>query len=290
MDALGSGHQTKTQMSAVGTLFNEVPWRGSSTVKPVKAEQILDMFDEVVVEVAEELSALEDWGKSGNRPDQYNHDVVADDVVVSRILESGFRVLTEESGITEPAQTGEGDDEITIVVDPVDGSTNASRGLPWYAVSLCAVDNEGPFAAHVSNLSTGDRFRAVRGGGVESHLNEVTPSTCTELSEALLAFSGLPPEHGGWKQYRTYGAAALDICAVATGAFDGYMDVGSYHGVWDYLGAGLVCAEVGVELVDAEGRDPVILDHAERRAPTVAATPELLEQMLEMRRNWPPAD
>ncbi len=252
----------------------------------MKPELILDIFDEVVAEVAEELSALQDWGHSGNRADQYNHDVVADGVVVSRLLGEGFRVLTEESGITDPPSSDSGNDEITIVVDPVDGSTNASRGLPWYAISLCAVDQDGPVAAHVSNLAIGDRFRAIRGSGVESNRATVEPSGCDQLSDSLLAFSGWPPEHGGWRQYRTYGAAALDICAVAAGVFDGYMDVGSYHGVWDYLGAGLVCAEVGVELVDGDGKNPIVLDHTQRRAPVVAATPELLEQMLKMRRNW----
>ena len=241
--------------------------------------ELLDLFDEMVADVADALSELTDWGLSGGRPTQYNHDVVADDIIVNRLLEEGLAVLSEESGLV-----GEG--PITVVVDPIDGSTNASRALPWYATSLCAVDQEGPLAAEVVNLATGDRYRAVRGEGVESDEMDVVPSGCTELGEAIVGFSGLPPEHGGWNQFRTYGAAALDLCAVATGTFDGYVDVDRAHGVWDYLGATLICWEAGVPVVDTMGESLVVLDHKAVRAPVAAATEELLMELLAMERGW----
>ena len=272
-------------LARVPCRIEEVARDDSGSVGDVNPESILTIFDELVSDVAEALSELEDWGHSGNRADQYNHDVVADDMIVPRLLAEGFRVLTEESGITE-GQEAEPASDITIVVDPVDGSTNASRGLPWYAISLCAVDGDGPLVSHVANLAIGDRFRAIRGEGVETHRGEIRPSGCKDLGDAMLAFSGWPPEHGGWRQYRTYGASALDICAVASGVFDGFMDVNAGHGVWDYLGAGLVCAEVGIELVDGDGQNPVVLDHTQRRAPLVAATPELQAQMIDMRQRW----
>ncbi len=240
---------------------------------------LLDLFDRLVAEVAEALSELTDWGPSGLRTGQYNHDVIADDIIVGRLLAEGLAVLSEESGLM-------GDGEITVVVDPVDGSTNASRALPWYATSLCAVDADGPLVAAVVNLATGERFRAVRGAGVESAEVDVEPSGCTRLSEAIIGFSGLPPVHGGWRQYRAYGAASLDLCAVATGAFDGFVDLDRAHGVWDYLGAVLVCREAGVPVVDSGGEDLTVLDPAARRGPVAAATVELLDELLAMQRSW----
>lgn len=241
--------------------------------------RLLDLFDQTVADVADALSELEDWGPSGLRPSQYNHDVVADEIVVNRLLSEGLSVLSEESGLV-------GDGEITVVVDPVDGSTNASRQLPWYATSLCAVDNDGPLVAEVVNLATGDRFRAMRGEGVESDEIEIGPSSCTSLNDAIIGFSGLPPEHGGWRQFRAYGAAALDMCAVATGTFDGYVDVDRAHGVWDYLGATLVCWEAGVPVIDSRGEDLVVLDHAAVRGPIAASTEELLRDLLIMEQGW----
>ncbi|MFV0523541.1 MAG: inositol monophosphatase family protein [Acidimicrobiales bacterium] len=242
--------------------------------------EILDLFDDLVSEVVDVLSGLDDWGPSGEKPGQYVHDVVADKVVVGGLHEAGLRVLSEETGLT-----GTGD--VTVVVDPVDGSTNASRGLPWYATSLCAVDVDGPWVADVVNLATGDRWRAVRGSGVEAtHAPLAVTGRPQHLSEAIIACNGLPPGHGGWRQFRCYGAAALDLCSITTGVFDGYVDVSRAHGVWDYLGAMLVCQEAGVPIVDAYGRDLVVLDPAERRGPVAAATPELLAEVMAMQAPW----
>ena len=50
-------------------------------------------------------------------------------------------------------------------VDPVDGSTNCSRGIPYWGISLCALDADGPLCAFVENGATGARYTAVRGTG-----------------------------------------------------------------------------------------------------------------------------
>jgi myo-inositol-1(or 4)-monophosphatase len=246
----------------------------------VQPDAILDLFDELVTDLIDELAALDDWGHSGVRPDQYNHDVVADESLLRPLVEAGFTVLSEESAIT-------GDGDITVVVDPVDGSTNASRGLPWYATSLCAVDADGPLASSVVNLSSGVRFQAIRGRGAEADWS-LSPTACKTVSEAIVGMSGWAPTHGGWAQYRAYGAAALELCNVAAGVLDAWVDVDGALGVWDYLGAYLICQEVGVPMIDAAGRDLVVLDHAARRAPFAAATPELLSEMQDLWDQWHP--
>ncbi len=59
---------------------------------------------------------------------------------------------------------------------------------------------------------------------------------------------------------------------------DGYLDCSwNAHGSWDYLGGMLVCLEAGASVVDAEGRELVVLDHEARRTPIAAATPALLD-------------
>jgi len=88
------------------------------------------------------------------------------------------------------------------------------------------------------------------------------------------------------RKFRFAVNAALDLCAVADGTLDGYVDVDRAHGVWDYLGALLVCQEAGVTIVDAVGEELVVLDHGARRAPVAAATPELAEQLLAMVTTW----
>jgi len=252
----------------------------------VDGAALINLFDRLTEDVLYALSGLDDWGLSGKKDTQYTHDVVADEVIIRPLLDAGLRVLTEESGLIADND----DASITVVVDPVDGSTNASHGLPWFATSLCAVDASGPLAASVTNLALGDRFEAVRGEGMQARLvrpvGESRPSGVERLSGALLSFSGLPPSHGGWRQFRTYGAAALDLCGVAVGTFDGFVDVDGAHGVWDYLGAALVCSEAGAPVIDGLGRDLVTFDPAERRAPIAAATPELLAELQAMWSGW----
>ena len=226
--------------------------------------------------VAAALDGHADWGPSGNRPDQYASDVVADEAVRGVLLPLGYGLLSEESAVVEP---GEGCP--MVVVDPLDGSTNASRGIPHYAASLCAVDDEGPLAAVVLNLALGIRYEAVRGGGARRDGVGLFRDDSPQLSEAIVGVSGLPASNPGWAQFRCLGAAALDLCAVADGSLDAYVDcVVDAHGVWDYLGALLVCREAGVTVEDAKGRDLCVLDRAIRRTPVAAAGTALHEALL----------
>jgi fructose-1,6-bisphosphatase/inositol monophosphatase family enzyme len=108
-----------------------------------------------------------------------------------------------------------------------------------------------------------------------------------QLSEAIVGVSGLPASNPGWAQFRCLGAAALDLCAVADGTLDAYVDcVVDAHGVWDYVGALLVCSEAGVEVADAHGRDLCVLDPEVRRTPVAGASPALADALLEARRTF----
>jgi myo-inositol-1(or 4)-monophosphatase len=227
------------------------------------------------------LDALGDWGEAGTKAGQYRSDLAADAAALAVLERAGFGALSEESGLHAA------DREIVVVLDPVDGSTNASRDLPWYATSLCAVDQDGPCAALVVDQASGGRFEATRGGGARLDGRAIRPSGCTELSQALLGLSGYPPRWFGWKQYRALGAVALDLCAVAAGRLDGYVDCSpSAHGAWDYLGGLLICQEAGATVADAWDRELVTLEHTARNTPVAAATPALLEQLLAQRRTF----
>jgi fructose-1,6-bisphosphatase/inositol monophosphatase family enzyme len=225
------------------------------------------------------LGALDNWGLAGTIPGQYHSDIAADAAAVQLLVDRGLGVLSEETGRHHPERA------ITVVVDPVDGSTNASRGIPWYAISLCAVDGEGALAALVVNLANGATFRAERGAGASAGDLPLTPSARTAMNQSLVALSGYPRQYLGWYQFRALGAAALDLCAVAAGVVDAYIDCSwNAHGPWDYLGGMLVCREAGALVVDAEGRDLVMLEHTARRTPVAAGTQSLLDEAVAARR------
>lgn len=230
--------------------------------------------------VVDALADWERWGPSGEKAGQYVSDLAADAAAHEVLDAAGVGVLSEESGLQH------GDADVIVVVDPLDGSTNASRRLSWWATSLCAVDAHGPAAAVVVDLVHGTRYEATRGGGARRDGKKILPSGVTLLAESMVGLSGLPPRPLGWRQFRALGASALDLCAVADGRLDAWVDCSpNAHGVWDYLGALLVCAEAGAPMVDALGRDLVVLDHAARRTPVAAATPDLLAALVAERRS-----
>ena len=254
-------------------------WRRTPATFPgVTDEALVEVLREAAVAVRAALDDLQDWGLAGTRPGQYRSDLAADEAAIRVLDTAGLGILSEETGLHYTER------DVVVALDPVDGSTNASRKLPWFASSLCAVDADGPRAAFVVNQATGESFEGVRGGGARSDGVPLAGSTCESLGTAVVGLSGWPPRHGGWKQMRALGAAALDLCAVAAGRLDAYIDFSrNAHGPWDYLAGMLICQEAGVSVVDAFGRDLVCLDHACRRTPLAAATPALLADLVAFR-------
>ncbi len=228
------------------------------------------------------IAGVEDWTAPGDRPGQYAIDLAADRAVLEVLDGSGLGVLSEESGLHRP------DSELMAVVDPVDGSTNASRGIPWYATSVCILDGAGPRVAVVANLATGVRYHAVRDGGAWRDTTRIAASGCTEMRRAVVALNGYPPRHLGWAQFRALGSAALEMCAVADGTLDVFSVGGRAHlAPWDYLGALLLCTEAGAVVADLDGRKLVTTEFSARRSVAAAATPAL---MAELQRTSPVGD
>jgi myo-inositol-1(or 4)-monophosphatase len=243
---------------------------------------VFDLFSEICDATTSIVAATVDWGESGRRAGQYLVDLSVDDACVVPLLAAGFSVLSEESGVQHP---GSGPSARGIVVvDPLDGSTNASLGLPWCATSLCLVRDGRADLAMVANLATGTRYSAQRGGGAWMDGERLTIERSGPLDDAIIAISGLPAEHYGWRQFRAMGASALDLCAVAAGSFDGFVDMSSdAHGVWDYAGGLLVVEEAGGVVTDAFDRPLLELDPDVRRTPVAASHPELHAELRRRR-------
>ena len=208
------------------------------------------------------------------RAGQYALDLVADAAALEVLGRAPLAVLSEESG-----SGGRAGAALTVVLDPVDGSTNASRQIPYWATSLCVLDADGPLAALVVNQATGVVTTAVRGQGARRDGEPIAPSKVERVEDAVVTLSGRPGEWLPWKQFRALGSAALALCDVAAGALDGLVDGGAWHAPWDYLGGLLICREAGAEVVDATGRDLVVAAPDVRRQLLAAATPALLEDL-----------
>lgn len=245
-------------------------------------EALLDLLREAAAAVGSALEGVDDWGPSGRKVGQYSLDLVADAAALEVLGRADVGVLSEESGFHHP------DRELWVALDPVDGSTNASRRLPWFGSSLCLLDGDGPRVGLVANLATGDRFEAIRGQGAWQNGEAIAPTSCPSLGQAVVGVTACPPKPIGARQVRALGAAALDLCAVAAGSLDAYVDFSrGSHGPWDYLAGMLVCTEAGAHVAEANGRELVARGIEDRRVPVAAATPALLAEVMAARAAGP---
>lgn len=248
------------------------------------ADSVLETLRATARAVGEQTATCKDWGAAGTRPGQYEVDLVADAAALPVLHAAGFSVLSEESGRTDPAapqgRSGADSGRLLAVLDPIDGSTNAVRGLRPYSTSICVFDADGPWVGVVFDHPNGISYEAVRGRGAHRDGQPIVTSRCTSLSEAIVAISGFPDRSLEWSQFRALGAASLELCLVAEGSLDAFARAGgSWLYPWDYLAGLLICQEAGGSFTDLNGAQ-LMISEAVGRAPAAAATAELLQQLV----------
>lgn len=203
-------------------------------------------------------------------------------------LRPGEEVLGEEEG---GAGIDAASDRVSWVVDPIDGTVNYLYGLPWYAVSVAAVQHGRTVAAGVVEPATGRVWSAAAGLGASLDGRPLRVSSATRLDLALVGtgFSYIR-QRRVWqarlagelvaqaRDVRRGGSSVLELCAVAAGWLDGYVE----HDLspWDWAGASLIAAEAGavVRVPTADGTDPDGLG----ADVTVAAAPGIAAQLHDL--------
>ncbi|HYZ10099.1 MAG TPA: inositol monophosphatase family protein [Pseudonocardiaceae bacterium] len=179
----------------------------------------------------------------------------------------GDPVLGEEEGGGEVAPGA-----VCWVVDPIDGTVNYLYGLPWWAVSVGAQRDGVTLAGAVVQPPSGRCWSAARGGGAECDGSPLRVTQVSALDQALVGtgfsyraerrarqaalVTALLPRV---RDIRRVGSAALDLCAVASGWLDGYVEHGLHR--WDWAAGALVAAEAGAVLrLPGEAADGLAAD------------------------------
>jgi myo-inositol-1(or 4)-monophosphatase len=194
-------------------------------------------------------------------------------------LRPGDAVVGEEAGGTEGASG------TTWVVDPIDGTVNFRNGLPWYAVSVAAVRDGTSVAGAVAEPAAGRLWSAAIGAGATCDGRPLRASSRTDVALAVVGtgfsyraerrvrqarmVAALLPRIG---DVRRAGSAALDICAVAAGWLDAYLEHGTNW--WDWAAAAVIAREAGAVLRTPAGgptQDGLGADAIFAAAPGIAA-------------------
>ena len=216
-------------------------------------------------------------------------DKAAEDELLKRLAKvGGVRVLSEEAG-----QVGDPDAGTLAVVDPLDGSSNFERGIPFYCTSVAIVEGDSVEVGVVRDLVSGDAYSAVRGRGARKNGRPIATSHAEVLSKAVvgvdLSKSGresvewLAPLVGGVKRQVHFGANALELCFVAEGRTDAFVDLRGRIRITDLAAAHLIAAEAGAVITQADGTGLVPRFDLSHRLSFVASASETLhKQILEL--------
>ena len=182
-------------------------------------------------------------------------DHAAEEAIIKILLAAypGHGILAEESGRTHGAK----DSDYLWIIDPLDGTTNFIHGLPVYATSIALALRGQVQQAVVYDPTRNDLFFASKGRGAFLNDKRLRVSKRIRLLEALIG-TGFPFRKGdNFKRYVTMfeevmqscaglrrpGAAALDLCYVAAGWYDGFFETGLSP--WDIAAGSLMVTEAG---------------------------------------------
>jgi len=214
-------------------------------------------------------------------------DQAAENAIINVLLEAypGHGILAEESG----SERGAKHSEYVWIIDPLDGTTNFLHGFPVYAVSIALAFKGKVEQAVVYDPTRNDMFFASRGRGAFLNDRRLRVSKRTRISDSLIG-TGFPFRKGdNFKRYvrmfeevmqscaglRRPGAAALDLCYVAAGYYDGFFETGLNP--WDIAAGSLMITEAGGLIGNFTGEADFLYQRE-----VVAGNPKVYGQLVQI--------
>lgn len=203
--------------------------------------------------------------------------VTAADLESERIITEAIRSQFPMDGIlAEEGSTGSvphHETDFIWVIDPLDGTVNYTHGIPLYSVAIGLVHNGVPVAGIVALPELGDVYRAITGRGAYKNNSPIRVSNISEMKKSIIC-TGFPYNRqpimnqlvkgvesvlssaGG---IRRTGSAALDLCWVAEGRFDGFYE--AFLNPWDTCASTIILREAGGKLTNLDDEDYDPLNH-----------------------------
>ncbi|MFM8898739.1 MAG: inositol monophosphatase family protein [Burkholderiales bacterium] len=212
-------------------------------------------------------------------------DQAAEQAIIEVLLTAypGHGILAEESGRTHGAK----DSDYVWIIDPLDGTTNFIHGFPVYAVSIGLSVKGQIQQAVVYDPCRNDLFYASKGRGAFLNDKRLRVSKRNRMNDALIG-TGFPFRKGdNFKRYvamfetimtqcaglRRPGAAALDLCYVAAGYYDGFFETGLSP--WDIAAGSLMITEAGGLIGNFTGEADFLYQRE-----VVAGNPKIFAQLV----------
>jgi myo-inositol-1(or 4)-monophosphatase len=230
-------------------------------------EIILNSARHLVSEVADFVRSEGAKSKAGHISLKGLNNLVTDtDKESERRLVSGLKkVLPGSTFITEEDTTENSEGEYQWIIDPIDGTTNFVHDIPAFAISI-ALRHKGKIVLGiVHEINRDEQFYATEEGGAYLNGRSIAVTATEELVNTVLA-TGFPyddfdREEAYWKALKEFthktrglrrlGSAAVDLCYVACGRFDGFFEYSLSP--WDVAGGAFIVQAAGGTVTDFEG-------------------------------------
>jgi len=217
-----------------------------------------------------------------------NIDKRSENMIIEIIQEAypDHSILAEEAG----AIAG---DETTWIIDPLDGTNNFLYGQPHFCVSIAVMENNRIQHGVVYDPVRDELFTASRGRGASLNNSRIRVKP-TKTVEGSMLGTGFPFREsddldtymdvfkdfmGRCRDIRRPGSAALDLCYVAAGRYDGFWEFGL--SIWDMAAGALIVEEAGGIVDDTKGRQKYL-----ESGDIIAAPPKLFKEMVQTIRKY----
>lgn len=220
-------------------------------------------------------------------------DLTAENAIIDTIEthQISFTLVSEESGVKEYGETLH---KHYVTADPIDGTTNLVRGIPFYATSIAISTKltlDTIHTALVADLTHGITYTAQKGGGAYRNNQKITPSKNTLLKEAVVGIDlntykvqRIAPQLTGLiqktKHIRHLGANALELCYVADGTTDAFIDIRGKLRTTDMAAAWLVIKEAGAEITSPEGKPLNVKLGPKQKVAFIAAANQKIHKII----------
>ncbi len=253
------------------------------------SEEILSLFKRCADLVQEEVVSQEkdqfheDMGMGADGTPTKWIDKKAEDIAIKFLQDNcDYSILSEEEGVLT------GEDDGTIIIDPIDGTRNAILDIPFYCISLAFAEEDlsTVTVGYVRNLATGKEYSAIKGKGAFCGDRELKPVIRDDWIFSVYMGENAHPDSAKIasvpRRTRSLGSAALEICMVADGIFDLHhhwtLDQKRSLRITDLAAAVLILREAGGEVYDRDCQPiNMKLDPTERKDVTAIYDKDILE-------------
>lgn len=225
-------------------------------------------------------------------------DLVAEDKVIE-VLESVGRPLTLVSEEIGRIEIGTGPPEVVFVVDPLDGTVNAVKNIPAYGISLAIAeitDSDRSMTiddielGFVKNFATGDIYQGIKGGGASLNGQSISTSSKTDISQSSIGayiyradMEKMDKLCKMIRRMRILGSVSIELCYVADGTYDAFLDIRGNLRIVDVSAAKLIIQEAQ-GLVTDEYNQPLNgkLNVLERTSIIASGNSEVHQELIKL--------